>query len=91
MSSELILQHTAFKPTEASLEDLLIELSKYGRPRVSKHDNGWHCGIDVFVTGKGTEFSCKSGFREPTATIATVICYNVLLKALKDLGVELNE
>lgn len=64
------------------LDECLERLEKYGEPRLSKNDIGWHCAIDVFVTGEGVRFEVKTGFREKTPTGAANLCYQLLIKAL---------
>ena len=85
--NQLAISDTAFKLNTASLEELLIELAKYGNPRVSKTDSGWYSRIEVFVTGTGTEFTVMSEYKHSTPNSAVATCYSRLVKALKELGV----
>lgn len=73
----------AFKPSELSLEECLAELEKYGNPRISKNDGEWSCGIDVFVTGEGTEFKVRSDWNHKSHADAANLCYTRLMAELK--------
>ncbi len=76
------------KPLKAggeNLEDCLLMLAQYGRPRLSKQDSGWYCTIKMFVVGKGVEFEISSEFKHhtPLEAVNTVILR--LVKVLEDL------
>lgn len=81
--SQNLAEVAAFKPTDFTLEECLTELEKYGNPRVSKNDRTWHCNIEVFVTGKGTEFKVRSEFNHKTHAEAANLCYARLMAELK--------
>lgn len=70
------------------LEECLALLEKYGRPHLSKsrHKNGWHVRIDVFVVGKGVSFEVMSDFYHKTPKIAANVCYAQLLIAMKKIA-----
>lgn len=80
-----LVKDEAFKPEPHSIEECLIELEKYGLPRLGKFDSGWHANIEVFVTGEGVAFKVKSDFgcRAPKEAINQ--CYNRLVKAIKQI------
>lgn len=80
-----LIENKAFKPEQHSIEECLAELEKYGFPRLSKHDNGWHANIEVFVTGEGVAFKVASDFRCKTPKEAVNECYNRLIKAIKQI------
>lgn len=69
----------------SSLEELLLALSKYGRPSLSVVSQGWHCWVTMHVSSKGIEFKVSSEFDHPSPMSATIECYARLGKALKDL------
>jgi len=69
-------------PTDVALQ----RLTNYGRPRLSKHSNGWHAGIEMFVTGKGIDFSVKTDFEQRSPTQAANHLLVLVEKALKDLN-----
>ncbi len=68
------------------LEQSLEYLSRYGRPRVSKLSEGWHCSVEVFVTGPGVQFEVKTGFNHATPRDAAALCCDRLNAALKGLS-----
>jgi hypothetical protein len=77
-----LVETGAFKLSNLSLEECLVELEKYGNPRISKDKDGWHCSINVFVTGKGTEFKVRSNWEHKTHAGATNLCYTRLMVEL---------
>lgn len=84
--SVILVKNEAFKPEMHSIEECLIELEKYGFPRLSKVGNdGWHAHIKVFVTGKGVDFEVKSEFGINTPKIAVNQCYTRLVYAIKKI------
>lgn len=52
-----------------SLDDKLIALTKYGKPRVSMVD-GWSACIDMSVSANGVDFSIRSDFGCKTPSLA---------------------
>jgi len=81
--SQNLAEFCAFKAPTLSLLDCLVELEKYGNPRLSKDDNTWYCGIEVFVIGEGTSFKVRSEFDHETHTEASNLCYVRLMAELK--------
>jgi len=69
-----------FQPT---LEELLIELSTYGKPRVGMFDRGWHCNVEMNTNTVGADFKCASEFGMPTPTDAAKQCLERVLKAVE--------
>lgn len=80
-----IAEISAFRVEPMPLEECLLELAKYGNPRVCKMDNGWYSRIDVFVTGEGVNFEVKSEHNHRTAKDAANECYQLLHKAFKKI------
>lgn len=74
-----------WKAEEASLEELLTELSTYGRPRVGMYgdDETWHCSVEMNTNTVGAKFECKSDFKQPTPTAAAKQCLERVLKAVE--------
>jgi len=31
-----------------NLDDVLLDMSRYGQPKLSMHDNGWYCWIKMY-------------------------------------------
>jgi len=70
------------------IEDGMLKLCEYGKPRLCSHGNGeWHCAVEMFVQGKGITFNITSEFTEKSMLIAVHVCIERLKKALTDLGV----
>tara|TARA_R110000824_G_scaffold188319_2_gene369695 strand:- start:3359 stop:3625 length:267 start_codon:yes stop_codon:yes gene_type:complete len=78
-------KNSAFAPSNNSLEDVLLELERYGEPRVSKLKNGWYSSVEVFVTGKGISFDVKSDYNLATPHGAASQCYDRLMLAIKSI------
>ena len=71
-----------------SLEDVLMELSKWGYPRVGMYgsDGTWHCSIEVNVTATGVKFEARSDFKQLTPLAAALMCRQNLRDAVKSIG-----
>lgn len=75
------------QPVGESLEGVLLELAKWGTPRVQSFDDGtWHCCVNVKVTPVGVTFEAKSDFKQPTPIAAALQCRANLLAAVKSIG-----
>ena len=58
-----------------NLEEILIYLSQFGKPRIGIYSTqGWHCNVEMFVTGKGISFEIKSDFGHETPLAAAQCC-----------------
>ena len=73
----------AFRVSTLSLLDCLEEIERYGNPRVSKDQGKWHCAVEVFVTGEGTQFKVRSDWDHKTPAEAANVCLSRLLAELK--------
>lgn len=71
-----------------SLEDLLLLMVRWGKPRLSKQSDGWYCAVDVTVNAKGVEFKVQSDFDHESPFHAASDCHARLMVALKGLGVQ---
>jgi hypothetical protein len=76
------------EPAGETLEDVLMQLAKWGSPRVGQYgdDGTWHCGVDVNVAPTGIKFEAKSDFKQPTPIAAALQCRANLLAAVKAIG-----
>lgn len=70
------------------LNALLIELSRWGRPRLGMYSDAWHCNIEVSVSMVGAKFDVSSDFKQATPLAACLMCRDRLHEALKNLGVK---
>lgn len=74
-------------PKTESLEDVLLELSKWGQPRVSQFKDGeWACTVDANITPLGAKFEVRSDFSCKTPTQAALQCRERLLASIKIIG-----
>lgn len=74
--------------TGETLEDILLDLSKWGQPRVGVYtsDGLWHCSVEVNVTPVGVKFEAKSDFKQKTPLDAAIQCRENLRAAVKAIG-----
>lgn len=72
---------------QMQLEELLLYLIRYGKPRVSYHDGGWYCKVEMNTNTKGTQFDVASDFDQPTPLHAARMCHERIIAAMKALGV----
>jgi hypothetical protein len=68
---------------QPTLEELLMELVKYGKPRVSMIGDGWHSNVEMNTNTVGADFKCASDFNMSTPTAAAKQCLERVLKAVE--------
>jgi hypothetical protein len=74
---------------QATLEDLMHELDRYGEPSLSKHDNmssgrDWLCRINARLTATGVSFEAKAWAATPLD--AARECLQNLQQAIKKVS-----
>ena len=70
----------------ASLEDILDEMSDYGKPRLLRMDKlTWYASLDVFVTGSGIAFKIDSEMHHAKPKDAAQECLDRMRAALRDV------
>lgn len=77
------------QPLGETLEAVLLDLAKWGKPRVGQYGSnhsGWHCCIEVNVTPVGVKFEAKSDFDHATPLEAALVCRKNLRDAVKAIG-----
>jgi hypothetical protein len=72
-----------YQQDQPTLEELLMELKHYGKPRVGMFDSGWHCNIEINTNTVGADFKCASEFGISTPTDAAKQCLERVLKAVE--------
>lgn len=77
----------ATRLSQMELEELLTYMIRYGRPRLSYHDKGWYCKVEMNTNTEGTQFDVASDFDQPTALQAARMCHERITTAMKALGV----
>lgn len=78
-----LIKDVNFKAQNQTLDECLIELSRYGEPSLTKMKRGWWARIEVFVTGKGVQFDVNSESDNATPHNAVCQCYDRLIAAIK--------
>jgi hypothetical protein len=69
------------------LQDEIHELSKFGKVTLGQYaTTGWHCGLKLFMVGKGVEIDVKSDFNHPTPREAVRQAAERLADALREAG-----
>ena len=75
------------QPAGETLEDVLMELAKWGCPRLHCHRDGeWSAMVDANITPLGAKFEVRSEFSCKTPTQAALQCRERLLAAVKTIG-----
>jgi len=72
---------------DMELEERMLYLIRYGKPRISYLDNGWYCKVEMNTNTDGTQFDVASEFGQKTPTAAAKQCHERIIGALKALGV----
>lgn len=86
------LPGTGAQPNLTTLEGVLQDLTKYGRPRLSCMDDmTWYCSIEVFVTGKGIDFKVASDFKQKTPLNAAHQCHERVRDVMRDISEKVNQ
>ena len=67
------------------LQELMVYLIRYGRPRLSYLDGGWYCKVEMNTNTKGTQFDVASEFNHPTPIAAAKQCHERIVNAMKAL------
>lgn len=68
------------------LESLLIELQRYGKPRVGLMSQGWHTSVEMNTTATGVTFEARSDFTHKTPIEAAILCRDRIRSALASLS-----
>lgn len=81
--SEEIRRENSAKKVVRDLEQLLVDMSKIGKPRVSRMNDGWYSGIEIFNNIDGVTFEVKSEFNHQTPWDAAKQCQERALAAIR--------
>ena len=75
------------RPAEEFLEDVLLDLAKWGCPYLHCHNDGeWSLRVDANITPLGAKFEVRSEFNCKTPMAAALQCRERLLAAVKTIG-----
>ena len=77
---------TEAKPLKEDLSELLMELHRYGHPRVSHLTGGWHSSVEMNTHTEGADFIIRSDFNMPTPWASAKQCHERILKSLEKLN-----
>lgn len=81
-------QPSGATPITEDLESVLMDLARYGRPRIGQYgdDNTWNCTIEASISPIGAKFEVRSDFKQTTPLAAALQCRDRLREAVKALG-----
>jgi hypothetical protein len=75
------------EPAQPDLEQLLIDLTAFGRPRMFMADDGtWLAAIDMNTTSAGAKFEVKSDFKHTNPRDAVVQLAERVRAAVAQIG-----
>jgi hypothetical protein len=59
----------------AGIEEKLVWLCRFGRPKLYRMENGWHCCIDMNTNTTGSKFEVSSEYKlaSPSAAVDQLI------------------
>jgi len=66
-------------------DEALEILCKYGKTWLSKGDNGWHCCVDVLITGENVKFEVKTDYKQETPKLAARNCLKLLNNTIEQI------
>lgn len=79
------VESTAIAPLD-QLEAVLLDMERYGSPRLYRLGRGWHCNVEANVSQLGARFEIASEFTHSTPLDAALTCRNRLVSAIKTIG-----
>lgn len=65
-----------------SVEEILDNLCRFGRPRLNRMDDGWVCSCEMHVAAAGATFTVRSEFDHKTQLGAVRQCAERVVKAI---------
>ena len=69
----------------------LMGLCRYGRPRISLTESGWHCNIEMNTSADGAVFKVHSEFDHSSPDDALSVCRARAEAAVKKISESANE
>jgi len=70
---------------DADLETLLVYVSRFGKPRLSRMSRGWFATIEMNTNQEGSTFKIESNMDHKTPTIAAMVMVERMHKSLETL------
>lgn len=87
MTDNTVAIHQTIRPANMSIEAILLELKRYGYPKLSCMDNGkWVCYVKMRVGVKGADFEISSEFGFANMRPACEQCLDRVIKAVETIG-----
>lgn len=86
---DLFKKSDALQMQDAPLEDVLQDLSRYGKTVCGQYgsEGFWHCSVEMKVNTTGVQFQVKTDFKQTTPAAAARECHRLMIEALRNLGV----
>jgi len=86
MNNNLISDNKINNFINNDLEELLLNLTKYGKPRLNYMGKGWFAVIDIYVNVIGAELEIKSEFDHKTPKEAVIVLINRLNETIEKIS-----
>lgn len=88
MSILTIFKQQAAAPATEELQSVLLDLARYGRPRLGMYgsDGTWRCSVEMNTTSVGVDFNVASDFKQADPLSAALQCRKNLHEALAKIG-----
>ena len=67
------------------LQELMVHMIRYGKPRLSYITDGWYCKVEMNTNTQGTQFDIASEFSHQSPLAAAKQCHERIINALKVL------
>lgn len=89
MKSLELPKSVAIPLQEMNLEEVLQDLSRYGNTVCGQYgsEGFWSCSVEMKVNTTGVKFQVSTDFKQTTPTAAARKCHELMLQALRSLGV----
>lgn len=68
------------------LLDALLDLEKYGLPRLGKFGSSWNCAVEMNTVHLGAQFTIRSEFDHRSPVTAALQCLERAIAAAGDRG-----
>ncbi len=88
MNDLLMTEVNRLSQVKEDLEAMLVAMCYFGKPRLNKMKDGWHCVCEMHVADKGTSFEVRSEFNEDTPIQAVRVCMKRIKETLAKYGVK---
>lgn len=73
------------QPINEDLQELLLYMIRYGKPRMHYLEGGWYVKVEMNTNTKGTQFDVASEFGHSTPLSAAKECHERIINSMKAL------